>query len=163
MNKTLPPITLNNALDAYRNADASGKRLLENLHGKQVFLSAMNIKERVKSFQDICDIASVDVEDFQLPYNASEEEISDNAYDKLKLIIRVLNEGWKPNYRDTNEYKYYPYFRYNANTGAFVYYYYLYNDSTTAVGSRLVFKSQELAIFAGELFIEIYNEYLKYN
>lgn len=160
---TLPPITLANALEAYRNADSNGKKLLENLHGKQVFQSCKPIMERVTSFNDICEIAGENPNDYTLPRNASDEEISDMAYDKIKLIVKVLNEGWKPNWRDENEYKYYPYFRFDKNAGRFSYSDYDYGIVYSFVGSRLVFKSQKLAEFAGKLFIDIYNDYMLLN
>lgn len=172
MCQTLPPILLANALEAYKNADANGKKLLENLHGRNVFVSCLPIMERVRNFNDICEIAGVNPNDYTLPRNASDEEISDMAYDeeisdmaydKIKLIVKTLNEGWKPNWRDENEYKYYPYFRFDKSAGRF-------SDSVSDdytvgsfVSSRLVFKSQKLAEFAGKLFIEIYNDYMLLN
>ena len=38
------------------------------------------------------------------------------AYHKLTVITRALNNGWKPNWDDQNEWKYYPLFRY-VNAG----------------------------------------------
>lgn len=163
MCQTLPPISLANALEAYKNADANGKKLLENLHGRNVFVSRLPIMERVRNFNDICEIAGVNPNDYTLPRNASDDEISDMAYDKIKLIVKTLNEGWKPNWRDENEYKYYPYFRFDKSAGRFSYYAYHCHAVGSDVGSRLVFKSQKLAEFAGKLFIEIYNEYMLLN
>ena len=117
----------------------------------------------IKTFQDVCNVAKANIGHYILPRTATKNDIRDNAYDKLKLIISVFNQGWEPNYSDDNERKWFPYFTYDKNSGAFVCYYFNSYASNANVGSRLVFKSQELAIFAGELFIEIYNEYLKYN
>lgn len=160
MTKTLAPITLENALKAYRKADANGKALLEDLHGKDTFLAALNIMERVKSFQDICDIAGVMRCTFELPTNATRKQIRKNAGNMIELFIEVLNEGWEPDYSNSNEQKWYPYFEYNKRTGRFSYYAYCYNDVVSHVGSRLVFKTKALAEFAAKLFIDIYNDYL---
>ena len=162
MNKTLlPPITLDNALEAYKNADENGKKLLENLHGKEIFIPT-DIRQKVRSFEDICKMAGRSPIFFDIDQYAPQDGKSRNAYDKLVLIARVLNEGWKPNYYNTSEHRYYPFFNYNVDTGSFLYSNYFYNSKTTYVDSRLVFKSPELAEFAGKLFINIYNEYLKY-
>lgn len=162
MTKTLPPITLENALKAYRKADAVGRALLEDLHGKETFRAALNIMERVASFQDICDISGVMSCTFELPRNASRKQIRKNAGDMLELIIEVLNEGWEPDYSNSNEQKWYPYFEYNKRTGRFSYSGYVYDNVYSFVGSRLVFKNRALAEFAGKLFIDIYNDYMLY-
>ena len=45
-----------------------------------------------------------------------EDQRSMLAYHKLTVITRALNNGWKPNWDDQNEWKYYPLFRY-VNAG----------------------------------------------
>ena len=117
MSQTLPPITLANALAAYKNADANGKKLLENLHGKKPFTECMSIMERVSNFNDICEIGGGNPNDYILSRarDAREGEISDLAYEKIKLIVKTLNEGWKPNWVNDREYKYCPHFKYNLS------------------------------------------------
>ena len=94
------------------------------------------------------------------------------AYLKLRIITYALNEGWKPKFEE-NERRYYPWFKlktsrvvgrggYNAYAYfglvyAFAYYASSYSD--TFFGSRLAFKSKELAEYAGKQFVEIYEEY----
>ena len=112
------------------------------------------------TFEEICRISGVCSNKFALANNASIEEISDNAYEKLKLIVKVLNDGWKPNWADSTQYKHYPYFK--LNDGKFYCYKYGSYANGPVVGSRLVYKTKELAEFAVENFIDIYNCYLDY-
>lgn len=109
------------------------------------------------------------------------------AYTRLAIIAEALNEGWRPEYTK-DEYRYYPWFglytqeEYDdmddedkercrfvgrSSSGAFaggglVYAYARYGSaySSTDVGSRLAFKSRELAIYCGKQFIEIWINYL---
>ena len=109
------------------------------------------------------------------------------AYTRLAIIAEALNEGWRPEYTE-DEYRYYPWFglytqeeyddmddenkercRFvgrssgNANAnGGLVYANADYGSavSYTNIGSRLAFKSRELAIYCGKQFIEIWINYL---
>lgn len=109
------------------------------------------------------------------------------AYTRLAIIAEALNEGWRPEYTE-DEYRYYPWFglytqeEYNdmndedkeccrfvgrsvnnayANGGlVFAGAYYGSADSYAFIGSRLAFKSRELAIYCGKQFIEIWINYL---
>lgn len=109
------------------------------------------------------------------------------AYTRLAIIAEALNEGWRPEYTE-DEYRYYPWFglytqeeyddmddedkeccRFvgrsgnNANVyGGLVCAHASYGSaySDTNFGSRLAFKSRELAIYCGKQFIEIWINYL---
>lgn len=89
--------------------------------------------------------------------NLSKDEL---AYKKLKVIAEALNEGWKPNWDDSNERKYYPWFKKSLSGVGFSSFDYDCDRSGTGVGSRLVFKSEDLAKYAGTQFLEIYNDFL---
>lgn len=109
------------------------------------------------------------------------------AYTRLAIIAEALNEGWKPEYTE-DEYRYYPWFglytheeyddmddedkercrfvgrsHNNASAGgglvcASANYGSAYSNAN--IGSRLAFKSRELAIYCGNQFIEIWINYL---
>lgn len=109
------------------------------------------------------------------------------AYTRLAIIAEALNEGWRPEYTE-DEYRYYPWFglytqeeyddmddedkeccRFvgrSANSavvfGGLVCAYAGYGSaySNPYFGSRLAFKSRELAIYCGKQFIEIWINYL---
>lgn len=102
------------------------------------------------------------------------------AYLKLRIITYALNEGWKPQYTNGERSWYFwdeieRYDKLSAeeksrvvgrdsvNEGAYydiVYAHPNYSSlgSGTVYGSRLVFKSEELAEYAGKQFVEIYKE-----
>lgn len=130
------------------------------------------------------------VAQFKAINNALKEEDNNLhlfAYTRLAIIAEALNEGWRPEYTE-DEYRYYPWFglytqkeyddmddddkercrfvgRSYDNASA-------YGglvcagacsgsaDSGTGIGSRLAFKSRELAIYCGKQFIEIWINYL---
>jgi hypothetical protein len=109
------------------------------------------------------------------------------AYTRIAIIAEALNEGWRPEYTE-NEYRYYPWFglytqeeydemddddkeccrfvgRSHGGAGAgggLVCAYASYGSahSRTVIGSRLAFKSRDLAIYCGKQFIDIWINYL---
>ncbi len=82
---------------------------------------------------------------------------------KLEVIAEAMNEGWVPDWSNSKEWKYYPWFKYNSGSGSSGFGLslcdYVFVCTSTLLGSRLVFKSIELAKYAGDQFKELYQEY----
>ena|SRR5690554_5143251 len=121
-----------------------------------------DVKERIKTFEDVLEHHGYkrDVEDFELECKKRAYTKDEIAYRKIKLIVEALNEGWTPDWTNSNEYKYYPWFRLGSPSGGGFSSYDCANDCThSGVGSRLCFKSRELAKYAGNQFEGLYKEY----
>lgn len=118
-----------------------------------------DIKERIKTFGDVLEYHGIDsLEWTHSIIGLSSDEV---AFRQIKLIAEALNEGWTPNWGDSNEYKYYPWFNMGGSSGSgFSFGGYDYDLSLSAFGSRLCFKSRELTEYAGEQFTEIYKTFL---
>lgn len=140
-----------NVLAAYNNADANGKKLLKNLVNGQVDFD-QKITDRVKSYGDACVALGLPVYIF-----SNGESPDEVAYMKLKTIIKALNEGWVPDWENSQEYKYYPWWQIK---GGFELYYVDYYYSTSFVSSRLCFKNRELAEYAAKQFKDLYKDYM---
>lgn len=155
MNLTIPK---ENAVKAYNEADKSFKKILELLFGKDNLLP-QKITDRIKTFEDACAALSYHPKNV-LPYANPEtnDERACNAFRKLTIIARALNEGWTPDWRNSSQYKYFAWFK-DSGSGL-SYYAYVCTNSRTTVGSRLCFSSSELAVYAGQQFESIYREYL---
>lgn len=85
------------------------------------------------------------------------------AYMQLTHIVKAINGGEWMNYDDTDEYKYYPYFNASGSALGFSCYDCTCDCSGSLVGSRLVFKTREMAEYAGKQFLNIYNQYINRN
>lgn len=156
-------ITAEAVKQAFKNAGKDGKQVLTDLFGKQVALYD-NITERVKSFEDACQVLgiSTNVPDVKGLPRKHQKAIVANY--KLIIIAEALNEGWKPNWQDSDEYKYYPWF--DMRNPAGVSYSNTNHTATFAsayFGSRLCFKTRELAIYFGQQFTELHNESMLLN
>lgn len=117
-----------------------------------------DIKERIKTFADVLNHFGID----ETYFNEQNEDLESDevAYRKVKLIVKALNEGWTPDWSDSDQYKYFPWFNMGSFSGAgFSYFDYDYWRTVSAVGSRLCFKNRDLAKYAGQQFESIYKDY----
>ena len=123
------------------------------------------ITDRVKTYEDACKVLGVEPINEQ---NAKAQGFRSDeiARRKLETIAAALNEGWKPDWNNTDQYKYYPYFyiQENAN-GAHAGLSYAYTsdaatDTSAAIGSRLCFYASRLARYAGNQFTDLYEQIL---
>lgn len=77
---------------------------------------------------------------------------------KLEQIIDVIRGAWKPNWQDTNQKKWYPYF--NMHTKSCPGCHYSWNGSSSAFVSRLCLETEEQAWFMGNYYLQDYITYL---
>jgi hypothetical protein len=158
MSETLE-VSKDDILKEYKKADKKGQGILERLHGKQVFIP--NITDRIKSFEDACGVLDMDTTLPDVSAIPKEDQETITNYYKAIIITRGLNEGWQPDWENSSEYKYYPWFKFKSGFGvsgtACD-----YTGTYTGVGSRLCFKTRELAEYAGKQpeILEYYKKYL---
>lgn len=150
-------------LVAFRNAGKEGKQVLSDLFGKQVALYD-NITDRVKSFEDACQVLGISTNVPEVKGLPRKHQKAIIANYKLITIAEALNEGWKPNWQDSDEYKYYPWFDMSNPAGVgFSYTSSTASYTSASVGSRLCLKNRELAIYFGQTFTDLFNDSLLLN
>lgn len=149
-------------LVAFRNAGKEGKQVLSDLFGKQVALYD-NITDRVKSFEDACQVLGISTNVPEVKGLPRKHQKAIIANYKLITIAEALNEGWKPNWQDSDEYKYYPWFDMSNPAGVGCSAARYAAPSTAAFGSRLCLKNRELAIYFGQTFTDLFNDSLLLN
>lgn len=150
-------------LVAFRNAGKEGKQVLSDLFGKQVALYD-NITDRVKSFEDACQVLGISTNVPEVKGLPRKHQKAIIANYKLIIIAEALNEGWKPNWQDSDEYKYYPWFDMSNPAGVgFSSTHTAASAATANIGSRLCLKNRELAIYFGQTFTDLFNDSLLLN
>lgn len=195
MNNETLNINKENVLNAYGSATDEQKAMLEIIFGKDTF-KQKDITDRIKTFEDACKELGSDhplVLAYQNTNLRDAEVANDNkdiiAYMKLRIITAAINQGWTPDWKNENEYKYYPWFclytedeykeldeeakerccrvvgRSGSNADASgglvcAYAYYASSDSYAYYGSRLAFKTRDLALYAGKQFINEWCDFL---
>lgn len=149
-------ITKANAIKAYQEGCSDVKSVLANLFGRETF-EPRKITDRIKTLADVFEATGLSSSDFYEGCEANELSKDEIAYRLLKLIVKVLNEGWVPNWNDSSERKWRPYFYLDSPGFRLFVAYYGYTYS--AVGSRLCFKSEELALYAANTFLDVYKDF----
>lgn len=177
-------------LTTYKQATKDQKALLENMFGKDMFKpqNIMERVNTFEDACEVLGEEHSYVQEYRGVANNNFDFTQDFiAYLKLRIIAAALNEGWKPTFSD-GECRYYPWFYvYNKNEyeklnkdekkkcrvvgrshdnayalGGVVCssahfspsYSYSYH------GSRIVFKTSELAEYCEKQFIDIWEDYL---
>lgn len=151
-------ITEQNARRLYENATSEFKATLEDTFGKEFF--SQKITDRIKNYEDACKELGIEPIDYDEMKDAgfTQDEI---LYRKIKTITQALNEGWKADWNDSDQYKWYPWFK--MSSGGFVFRAAGCDCSVATAGcaSRLCFKSDELATYAGKQFLQLYSDFIK--
>lgn len=173
-------VKVENAQKAYNVADDKTKEVLIALFGDCLKpQDTRPIEERVKTYEDACVALGVEPQTYEdMPYDVA-------AYLRLRTIVEALNEGWLPQFTE-DEYRYYPWFylytqeeiddmdedskkdlalfggaaTYGSLAG------FAFSGSSNApslantnIGSRLCFKTRELALYCGKQFADIWADF----
>ena len=147
------------------------------------------VTERIKTFTDACNALGDEhplVKEYWGVVNVDLDITQDLiAYLKLRIIVAALNEGWEPKF-EKGEYRYYPWFylytkeqydelddeekgRCVLRSGSYTnsFYGFVHCDansdasySYTSYGSRLAFRTRELAAYAGRQFTEEWADFM---
>lgn len=121
-----------------------------------------DITERIKTFEDACEELGDEhplVKEYWGVVNINIDITQDLiSYLKLRIIAAALNEGWEPTF-DKDEERWYPWFKIKQGGLVCANAYDAGLSSYTDYGVRLVFKSKELAEYAGKQFIDIYKDF----
>lgn len=176
--------------------DTTGKKYVIEAEHIEAAVDNRPITERVKTLEDAIAVLGEDhtlVRQYHLyeqQMNGNEKDMRDlTAFLKLRIITAALNQGWAPDWTNSDEWKYYPWFclytedeyndldaddkerccrvvgRSNSYAGASggLVYAYAFNASSyssTGYGSRLAFKTRELALYAGKQFVDLWCDFV---
>ena len=176
--------------------DTTGKKYVIEAEHIEAAVDNRPITERVKTLEDAIAVLGEDhtlVRQYHLyeqQMNGNEEDMRDlTAFLKLRIITAALNQGWSPDWTNSDEWKYYPWFslytedEYNdldaddkerccRVVGRSVYYanangglVCAHADNASSYsgahhGSRLAFKTRELALYAGKQFVDLWCDFV---
>ena len=142
---------------------------MKKMFGEEVFKS--NVMDRVKTFEDACRELNIDPVKWLEENETNKMDAHVLAYLKLCIIAKALRGSWKPNWANTDEWKYYPWFKIvpavvgfaydGSKLGVSVLYStYVASHSYAGCGGALASETEEIAIYFGKQFAEIWKEYL---
>jgi hypothetical protein len=146
-------ISKRDARKAYESTNEKGRELLEHLLGADIF--SEKITDRIKTLEDA-------LEETGRPgvpeFNEAPKDFRPylQAHYKAVVIAEALNEGWKADYTNGDQRKWFPWFRAGSSGFAFYVTHSVCSYPSAGSAARLCLKSEELATYAGEQFKDIY-------
>jgi hypothetical protein len=111
----------------------------------------------ITTYKQVCkalNIEELTLSDFS--FLPTEDRKKTLAFHKLQQIAKLFNGDWKPDWKNTNQNKYYPYF--NAASGGLG-----FSDSGSCFfscfSSVVYFKDKETSDYVGKTFLSIYKDF----
>lgn len=114
------------------------------------------VTERIKTFEDAQrETGAPDTPDF----NEAPEEVREffKAIYQAAVITKALVGNWKPDWNDSSQRKWFPWFRMSSGGFVFCGTAYDYSNALAGVASRLCFPTDEMAEYAGRQFTDVYS------
>lgn len=109
------------------------------------------------TFEQCCQLAGIDPATILNATDAPDEI----AFKKIKLIIKVINQGWVPDFKNRYEYKWFVFAHYGARAGLwYAITHYTPAFAFTYIGSRVCFQSEEKAEYFAKHYFDLYKEFL---
>ena len=128
-------------------------------------IEVAEVNEDVKDFETALAMLERKDDDLQIIHNATHPHAKAlRSLVKLVTIAEAWNkaDGFVPDYSNSDQWKYYPWFKYDHHTAGFVFALTSHTAPNTSAsfGSRLCFKSSERAAQFGKQFIDLWNDFL---
>ena len=154
MNLTIEKQT---AKKLYPDSPSWFREVLTETFGES-FFKKKSFKD-IKTMEDVYEALNVDPSEI-FNSNDTTDEI---AYKKMKLMVKAINpEGWFADWDNSNQRKWWPWFKLSSGFGFVVSTYY-YGHTNATVGSRLCTDSREKVLYIAEQFKDLYQDYFLYS
>ena len=127
-----------------------------NIEGKEFTIEQLKelINKNEDKLEKVFNFNKTTEEQFNKKWEGFEEHEKYGALERL--IVNFYNKGENPNWENTKQYKYYPYFIMDKDDFRYDYYDIYYADSD--VSSRLAFLRKEDMLEAVELYLNVYKK-----
>ena len=111
-----------------------------------------DVKSRIKSVEDAYkELGKIR----EMPCGLTDGEI---AYRDLCVVIEAFNEGWRPDFEDMDQPKFFPYFQGRELQALYCVDYF---SSIACVPAPTLVKSRELCNYIAENFTDLYSRWLR--
>lgn len=146
------------AVKAWSDGTSSDRALLERLYPT---LFKKDIVDRIQTLDDVYGLVGLDREERKRLWGGMSNYPHLIHFHQGCLIAEAYNQGWMPDWNNSSEYKYYPYW---DLSGAGFRLYAVGDDcSHSDVGSRLVFRESRFVEDAIKKFPDVYKGFLTLN
>lgn len=141
---------------AFSQADSGQKTLMKKYFKIKDGSEAFDKIKDYKSFCKYFGIKELTIKDFEQFGDQAKKMF---AFHKIKNFETYFNDGWKPDWSNSNEYKWYPYFEFKKGSGGWCFY---GSDVRIYISYAVAafYKDQKIADFIGKTFLDIYSDFM---
>ena len=125
----------------------------------------ISVTKQVTSYETACKVLDIKPTYPKFTQCQKQDRKSMIAYHQLTVIIRALNilpngKCWKPDFNNRNEYKWRIWWQVDKDGLGRLVTNYAPSYTSATVGSRLLFRSEELADYCAKQFKDLWSDYI---
>lgn len=160
MNLITLQITPGDARRIYKIATPELRTILEGSASAGFF--SEKLTDRIKSYEDACAELGIEpINEAEMLSNGFRQDEIDRR--KLETITYVFNDNEYVDWNNSDQRKYYPWFKFEGSGFAFFGTYCAYSFAHAGCAFRLCFKRDADARYAGQQFLELYKSIIDNN
>jgi hypothetical protein len=142
----------------YAQSPAALQEILIETFGEECFRKTKFTD--LKTFDDLCHACGTTEDEFEQKWKSIPVDSQTVSFQRMKILSDALNQGWKPDHFNTDQYKWFPYFKVSSSGFGFSYSFYYYVSTHTSVGSCLCFETEEKSNHAGRQFTQLFQDFI---
>lgn len=137
--------------------DSFNKKVIEL---KRIIEQPESLYDKIKNFSDVCkELNETELTIQNFYFLPTEQRFKAYKAYQLQTIAKLFNQDWKPNWSNSKEYKYYPYWEYNNKLGGWVFCF-VHVCSVHSLAVVAYYRKKEDCEFVSKVFKDIYSDYL---
>jgi hypothetical protein len=144
---------------AYQMLKFDKSNIIKN---KKKLLDEIDLFDKIKNYSDVCfelDIDELTIDSFNF-ITDEKDRLKIFRFYQIKQIEKVFNQNWIIDWSNTNQYKYYPWFKLSSSSGLVGFAGSAYDHAGSCAGVGF-FKNSEISNYVGKTFIDIYTDIIK--
>ena len=149
-------ISKETAMKLYPESPQWFQEILTETFGSETF--APKEYTDIKTFDDACRACGTTEEEFNKRMKDLGLSCDTLHYEKAKMVVAAVNQDWTPDWNNTNQRKYWPYFNLSSGFG-FSGASFVFGRSASTVGSRLCYETEGKCKYAATQFLNIYKDF----
>jgi hypothetical protein len=142
----------------YSAAPTALQEILIETFGEECFRKAELTD--FKTFDDLCRACGTTEKEFEEKWKNIPVDSQTVSFQRMKILSDAINQGWTPDHFNTDQYKWFPYFKVSSSGFGFSTSYYYCGLAATRVGSRLCFETEEKSNYAGRQFTQLFQDFI---
>jgi hypothetical protein len=114
----------------------------------------------LKTFDDLCQACGTTEKEFEDKWKNIPVDSQTVSFQRMKILSDAINQGWKLDHFNIDQYKWFPYFKVSSSGFGFSLSRYCFDFTHSGVGSRLCFETEEKSNHAGRQFTKLFQDFI---